>query len=196
LPLTPRAWGGGQLLGSLSAWVAQLVTIAPLRLAGQDCQVPHHVIPELGHEDIPRAQRVKPRGDVLVVGLAGLEAVVETADEPVEQVALGGDVTVAGGSAAVVVSSGPGSGDQGGEGPEVAGGGEALDLNPSVHHREGLAAGAGHENGAGVGLQRPCVAKARSVVTDPDKALRRLRGSSQLRGNKTTIGRRWSGLSW
>jgi hypothetical protein len=47
-------------------------------------------------------------GDVLVVGLVGLEAVAEAADEAVEQVALGGDVAVAGGSAAVVVSSGVG----------------------------------------------------------------------------------------
>lgn len=47
-------------------------------------------------------------GDVGVAALAALEAMVETADEPVEQVALGGDVAVAGGSATVVVGSGAG----------------------------------------------------------------------------------------
>jgi hypothetical protein len=47
-------------------------------------------------------------GDVLVVVLAGLEAVMEAADEAVEQVALGGDVVVAGGFAAVVGGSGAG----------------------------------------------------------------------------------------
>jgi hypothetical protein len=45
---------------------------------------------------------------VFVVGLACGEAVVQTADEAVEQVALGGVVSVAGGSAPVVVGSGAG----------------------------------------------------------------------------------------
>jgi hypothetical protein len=45
---------------------------------------------------------------VFVVGLAGVEAVVQAADESVEQVALGGGVSVAGGSASVVVGSGAG----------------------------------------------------------------------------------------
>jgi transposase len=47
-------------------------------------------------------------GDVFVVALPGLEAVVEAAEEPAEQVALGGGVPVAGGLAPVVV--GPGAG--------------------------------------------------------------------------------------
>jgi transposase len=47
-------------------------------------------------------------GDVLVVVLPGLEAVVEAAEEPAEQVALGGGVPVASGLAPVVV--GPGAG--------------------------------------------------------------------------------------
>ena len=44
----------------------------------------------------------------LAVGLPCLQAVVQDADEPVEQVALGGGVPFAGGSASVVVGPGPG----------------------------------------------------------------------------------------
>ncbi len=44
--------------------------------------------------------------DVFVVVLSGLQAVVQTSEESVEQVALGGGVTVAGGFASVVVGSG------------------------------------------------------------------------------------------
>jgi hypothetical protein len=44
----------------------------------------------------------------LVVGLVGVEAVVEAAEQPVEQVALGGGVAIAGGSAPVVVGAGAG----------------------------------------------------------------------------------------
>jgi len=46
--------------------------------------------------------------DAFAVGLAGVQAVVQDADEPVEQVALGGGVSFAGGSAPVVVGSGAG----------------------------------------------------------------------------------------
>jgi len=44
-------------------------------------------------------------GDLFVVVLAGGQAVVQAADEAVEQVALGGDVPVTAGSAAVVVGA-------------------------------------------------------------------------------------------
>jgi hypothetical protein len=47
-------------------------------------------------------------GGVFVVELAGGEAVVEAAEEPAEQVALGGGVPVAGLAAAVVVGAGTG----------------------------------------------------------------------------------------
>jgi len=47
-------------------------------------------------------------GDGFVVGLAGVQAVVLAAQQPVEQVALGGDVAVPGGFAAVVVGAGAG----------------------------------------------------------------------------------------
>jgi hypothetical protein len=48
-------------------------------------------------------------GDVLVVVLPGVQAVVQAAKESVEQVALGGGVAVAGGFASVVVGSAPGA---------------------------------------------------------------------------------------
>jgi NADPH:quinone reductase len=47
-------------------------------------------------------------GDVLVVGLAGGQAVVEAAEEAAEQVALGGGVPVTGIAPAVVVAAGAG----------------------------------------------------------------------------------------
>jgi hypothetical protein len=47
-------------------------------------------------------------GDVLVVVLSGVQAVVQAAEEAVEDVALGGGVTIAGGFALVVVGSGAG----------------------------------------------------------------------------------------
>ncbi len=48
------------------------------------------------------------KGGVLVVGLAGVQAVVQAAEEAVEQVALRGGVPVTGGSASVVVGAGTG----------------------------------------------------------------------------------------
>jgi transposase len=62
-------------------------------------------------------------GDVLVVVLPGLESVVEAAQEPSGQVALGGGVPVAGGFAPVVVGPGARRGGEGRERPDVAGGG-------------------------------------------------------------------------
>jgi hypothetical protein len=47
-------------------------------------------------------------GGVFVVGLAGAQAVVQAAEEAVEQVALRGGVSIAGGSAPVVVGAGAG----------------------------------------------------------------------------------------
>jgi hypothetical protein len=47
-------------------------------------------------------------GDVFVVGLVGVEAVVQAAEQAVEQVALGCGVSVAGVAAPVVVGSGAG----------------------------------------------------------------------------------------
>lgn len=72
-------------------------------------------------------------GGCLPVELSGLQAVVKAAKEPVGQVAQGGGVAVAGGSSALVVSVGAGGGGEGGEGPEMAGVGEALFFHSSVH---------------------------------------------------------------
>ena len=74
--------------------------------------------------------------DVLVVVLAGGQAAVQTAEEPSEQVALGGGVPVAVVAAAVVVGAG-----RGGEGPEVAGGVEAVVLDAAARDRPGFAGG-------------------------------------------------------
>src|SRR4030095_12058601 len=59
-------------------------------------------------------------GPGFVVGLAAGQAVVEAAKQPVEQVALGGGVLVAGGLAAVVVGAGAGGGGPGSERPEAS----------------------------------------------------------------------------
>src|ERR671913_467205 len=56
---------------------------------------------------------------VFVVGLAGAQAVVQAAEEAVEQVALRGCVAVACGSAPVVVGAGAGWGGGFAEGPAV-----------------------------------------------------------------------------
>jgi hypothetical protein len=55
-------------------------------------------------KDIPRCDL----GGGFVVGLAGVEAVVQATQESVEQVALRSDVPVAGGFASVVVCAGAG----------------------------------------------------------------------------------------
>ena len=65
-------------------------------------------------------------GDGFAEGDAVVEAVVQTADHAVEQVALGSGMPVAGLPSAVVVGSGAGGAGECGEGPDVADGGEAL----------------------------------------------------------------------
>ena len=105
-------------------------------------------------------------GDGLLVGLPGGQAVVQAAEEAVEQVALRGGVVVTGVSAAVVVSAGAGRGGQCGERPAVACVGESVVFDPPVHHRDRLAAGTGHGCRAGVGLKRAGVGEAGSVVAD------------------------------
>ena len=67
-------------------------------------------------------------GDGLLVGLAGGQAVVQAAEEAVEQVALRGGVVVTDVSAAVVVGAGAGRGGQCGERPAVARVGESVVL--------------------------------------------------------------------
>jgi hypothetical protein len=74
-------------------------------------------------------------GDDLLVGLAGGQAVVQAADEAVEEVALRGGVVVAGVPAAFVVRAGAGRRGPCGERSEVARDGESVVLDPPVHHR-------------------------------------------------------------
>jgi hypothetical protein len=79
---------------------------------------------------------------VFIVELAGLQAVVELAEELVEQVALGLLVPVAGGAAGVAVAAGAGRGSQRRECPDRADGGQAPVLDMSVQDNGFLAAGA------------------------------------------------------
>jgi hypothetical protein len=65
---------------------------------------------------------------MLGVGLPGGQAVVEHAQQPVEQVALGGGVPVSGRAAAVIVGAGAKRGPERGERPEIAHGGQPLVL--------------------------------------------------------------------
>ena len=71
---------------------------------------------------------------MFVVVLTGLQAVVELAEEFVEQVPLGLVVPVSGGAAGVVVSSGARGGAQRCQGPDGADGGQAAGFDMSVQH--------------------------------------------------------------
>jgi uncharacterized membrane protein len=75
-------------------------------------------------------------GFVGLVVLAGLEAEVELAEHPVEQVAQRGGVPVAVVAAVSVVAVGVFVVGQGGEGPGPAGRGEAVVLDPAVGDRD------------------------------------------------------------
>ena len=92
------------------------------------------------------------------------EAVVEAADESVEEVALRRKAPVSCSAAPVVVSAGSGRGSEGGEGPEISGGGEALVLDAAVVDGAGLAAGSGDGRGAGVGLHGTSVGEPGAVI--------------------------------
>src|SRR2546423_6156572 len=90
-------------------------------------------------------------GDGLVVVLAGDKAVVEAAEQAVEQVALGGGMPVAGVFAAVVVGAGAGGGGPRGERPDVTGRPEPGVLYAPGRDGPGLFAGAGGGGGARLG---------------------------------------------
>src|ERR1700752_5281226 len=78
-----------------------------------------------------------------VIRPSGLQAVMELAEELVEQMALGLVVPVALGSACVEVAACAGRGAQRGERPDLAGGSQALVLDVSVQNDLFAAAGAG-----------------------------------------------------
>ena len=105
-------------------------------------------------------------GSIFGIELAGLKAVVESAEEAVEQVALGRGVPVAGGAAAVVVRTGTGREAEGGEAPGVADGRQALVLHAPMEHEAAFATGAGDRGRAGVGVERASVAEADGIVAD------------------------------
>ncbi len=77
------------------------------------------------------------------VVLAGLQAVVELAEEFVEQMSLGLVVPVSCGAAGVVVATGARRGAQRCQSPDGTHGGQAPVLDMAVQHEGFLAAGAG-----------------------------------------------------
>lgn len=79
---------------------------------------------------------------VRVEGLPGLQAVVQAAQQPVEQVVHGRGVTVTGSAATVVVFLDLGRGQRA-EDPYVAGRGKPLIFHLAVPHHVALAAGDG-----------------------------------------------------
>lgn len=78
---------------------------------------------------------------MFVVELAGLQAVVKLAEEPIEQVSLGLAVPVSGGAAGVVVAAGTGRAAQGGHCPDGADRGEPLVVGMPVQYNSFLVAG-------------------------------------------------------
>jgi hypothetical protein len=86
---------------------------------------------------------------VFVVMLAGLQAVVELAEELVEQVPLGLVVPISGGAAGVVVATRARRRAQRSQCPDWADGGQAPVLDMAVQHNGFLPAGAGDRGGSG-----------------------------------------------
>ena len=102
----------------------------------------------------------------LRIGLAGLQAVVEAAEETIEQIALSGGVSIAGQPAPVVMSSSTGGEAYRCEGPQVAYGGEAAVLDRAMENDQFLATGACHWRGPGVRLEAARISEPRAVVAD------------------------------
>ncbi|MDX6292854.1 MAG: hypothetical protein QOH50_1929, partial [Kribbellaceae bacterium] len=113
LPRRPTAaLDPGDLDGPHSAHSAGSPSACPTRArrTRPNKQQDHHKQSLYGFRGLPVGLVwVGGEGDVLVVVLPGVRAVVQAAKESVEQVALGGGVAVAGGFASVVVGSAPGA---------------------------------------------------------------------------------------
>jgi hypothetical protein len=103
---------------------------------------------------------------VFVVGLAGLQAVVQLAEEFVEQVSLGLVVPVSGGAAGIIVAAGAGRAAQGGQRPDRTDGGKTPVFDMAVQHHGFLAAGAGDRGGSGEGFQPAGIGKPAAVIAD------------------------------
>lgn len=86
-------------------------------------------------------------------GFAERDLVGQAADQPVEQVPLGGCVAVSCLTPAIVVSPGSVRVGHRGKGPHVADAGQSLVLDPAGHHRDALARRSGDGGGARVRLQ-------------------------------------------
>lgn len=103
---------------------------------------------------------------MFVEELTGVQAVVELAEELVEQMSLGLVVPVAGGAAGVEVAACSGAGFGRGQCPDAADGGQAPVFDGPVHDHRFSAAGAGDGCRSGVGLQTPWVGESGAVVSD------------------------------
>jgi transposase InsO family protein len=107
--------------------------------------------------------------DAGVVSLVGAQAVVELADELVEQVPECGDVVVTEVAASLIVGSSGGVVSDRGERPDVAGGGEAVILGSSCADPVRLARCSGHGRSTDVCLERSAVGEPVGVVPDLGK---------------------------
>lgn len=105
-------------------------------------------------------------GQFLVIPLFLLEAGVELSDHAVEEVALGGVPICVVVAASPVVGFGTGGSGDRGERSEVAGGIEAVVLDPASGDAGFLAGGPGDGRGAGVCLQAAGVGEPCPVVAD------------------------------
>ena len=103
---------------------------------------------------------------MFVVKSAGLQAVVELAEEFVEQVSLGLAVPVSGGAAGIEVASGAGRGAQRGQRPHRADRSQAPVFDMPMCDNGFLSAGAGDRGRAGEGFQPASFGEAGAVVAD------------------------------
>ena len=124
---------------------------------------------------------------MFVVEVAGLEAVVQLAEEFVEQVSLGLAVPVSGGAAGVVVAARTWGVAHGGQRADRADRGQAAVLDVAVQHHGFLAAGGGDRGGSGAGLQTAGVGETGAVVATCRQARRSFK-SRQRRKN--------TGITW
>ena len=103
---------------------------------------------------------------MFVVELAGLEAVVQLAEEFVKQVSLGLAVPVSGGAAGVEVTARAGRGAQRSQCPDRAHYGQPPVFDMPMQHHGFLTAGAGDRGRAGESFQPAGIGEAGAVVAD------------------------------
>jgi hypothetical protein len=156
-----------------------LVLVPSLSLLKQTMQVwavnrkvPYEALPVCSDETVGQSEEdaavahTSELGVPVVVEAAGLQAVVELAEEFVEQVPLGLVVPVAGRAAGIEVSARSRRCAQRAECPDRADGGQALVFDVPMQHNGFLAAGAGDGRRPGVGLKTAGVGEADGVVPD------------------------------